>query len=137
MSATNENIHALEELLARSVMSKFATHEHCTIYRNAVKDCIGALRDVPTPESLPGWISVAERLPEAVYAGNRQSENVLVAYLDNGDAPHRQVVACYWHDTLTWEAIADDSMDQTFFEYATVTHWMPLPSSPATHGEGK
>jgi len=78
------------------------------------------------------WIPVGERLPEAIYAGDppQQSENVLVLFMENGmDGPY-QVVACYWHDTKRWDAAADES--GTYFEYATVIGWMPLPPAPST-----
>lgn len=54
-------LQALQERLDGTVMSKFARHDDCTLYREAVEHCMGIVRqvrDAHQPESGLQWKEV-------------------------------------------------------------------------------
>ena len=84
----------------------------------ALFEALFDIRNAPTLDYAPKWISVKDRLPEAYDDGS-----VDASLVTNGYVIH---MAYYARDT--WFFCESGEMAEPMFY--NVTHWMPLPEAP-------
>ena len=96
----------------------YVTFERSTVYEMVKGDMFGLVKDAPAVASMPRWISVEEKLPEAHADGSVDAELVT-----DGEFIH---MAYYAHGQ--WIFCESGEMKEPMWN--TVTHWMPLPEPP-------
>ena len=87
-------------------------------YLGALHDVADDLRQMPTVDAVPSWISVTERLPEHEYG---ESTSVLTVDLYGG-------MRVTYFDGGNWCWPSGEAL--TTMRVAPITHWMPLPEPP-------
>lgn len=96
----------------------YVTFERSTVYEMVKGDMFGLVKDAPAVASMPRWISVEEKLPEAHADGSVDAELVT-----DGEFIH---MAYYAHGQ--WIFCESGEMKEPMWN--TVTHWMHLPEPP-------
>lgn len=92
------------------------------------KECCGRIagddvRNAPTIEAAPKWISIKERMPEALIVHDLYAVSATVIIADScGFRSTGHFV--YDRATGSWEFVSDTG------KVWDVAHWMPLPDAP-------
>ena len=96
----------------------YVTFERSTVYEMVKGDMFGLVKDAHAVASMPRWISVEEKLPEAHADGSVDAELVT-----DGEFIH---MAYYAHGQ--WIFCESGEMKRPMWN--TDTHWMPMPEPP-------
>lgn len=94
---------------------------------NALVDRLES-RNAKLEAKQPKWISVEERLPDAIAENGRVKSTETVYAMDSCGAMHVGYFTVYKHDSSN----AFHGVDVEFFDDSPsdITHWMPLPGLP-------
>lgn len=131
LNATGRTLEGLPERHCAEERFEAASRkgEWCEIVchqSDVIELLIGALRDALAKQ--PKWISVEERLPDAIAESGRVKTTETVYAMDSCGAMHVGYFTVYKYDGSN----VFHGVDVEFFDDSPsdITHWMPLPKPP-------
>ena len=86
-----------------------------------------------TPEEIPQWIPVSERLPD-------HSNDVLIYGISDENGEPLILISTYCEKTFGGQFLGSKGWAEPFPYFShdyTITHWMPLPQPPKGEHNGR